>query len=111
MYEKDVREMLKFTRNPSELVEGDWIDYGVIYGELAEELLKKLEKDFFIKLENNRYIIKPKSKIIFVDKGLSKTQINLLNEISKKNNVELIVQEGFPFVPAIFLGYLIAILI
>jgi len=110
-YEKDVKEMLKFIRKPSELIEGDWIEHGIIYGNLNEEALKKIEKDFIIKKETNRYIIKPKRKLLFGDKGLSKDQIKLLNEINNKNNVELIVQEGFPFVPAIFIGYLIAILL
>ena len=97
-YEKDVKEKLTFFRKPYELVEGDWVEYIEV-----EKVYDEFKKYFDVK-DNKLYL---KKKYFFEQRGLSKKQIEVLRKYENEIKIVAKVYEGFPFVPSIFISYIL----
>jgi len=106
-----IKDKLIFKRSPKLLVEGDWIEEPIVVNDLPDNIEKKIEQLFEItKNKDKGYLLVPRESLFYGKKGLSKEQIEVLNELSKYTPVIVSVREGFPFVPALFIGYLLSIL-
>jgi len=107
--ENKVKELLIFTRTPNELVEGDWVEVPIKVKEIPKNLEDEVKKYFSIEKKSYFELI-PKENLLYGSKGLSKKQIEILQALGKECDIKIRVKEGFPMVPAILLGYLLAIL-
>ena len=111
--DKSVRNILTFVRTPNELVEGDWIKNEIKVKNIPENLRKKVENLFIVEESNdNTVILRLKYNSIFRSVGLTKKHIEILKELHKHDkNLRITVYEGFPFIPAILIAYVITLII
>ena len=108
--EDKIKNLLVFKRKPNELVEGDWVCEPIELTEIPADLENTIKKYFNIQKENDKFLLSPKEDLLYGSKGLSKDHIRVLQKLYSYEKFKVSIKEGFPLVPAIFLGYLLMIL-